>query len=168
MPMYNSIRRISTSLTRPQDDSVYAAGDVVTDSSTAGTILTITNPVTDQSGSAVIMNAFLVDSSAQALAGDFEVWLFNTSPTAINDNAAFAPTDAEMKTVEAVITFNSTAGTIYAGSGNRIYRTGTIEYPISTAATDDDLYAIMVTRNAYVGVSGEQFTLVLNVKRDIR
>jgi hypothetical protein len=65
--------------------------------------MTFTSAARAVGGSGTILSASLTSSNAPALAGIFELWLFNASYTADNDNAAFTPTTAEMLTVVQVM-----------------------------------------------------------------
>jgi hypothetical protein len=144
-------------ITRPADTTTYTAGDVVCNAAT------LQIPNVARSGSAVIQHATLVSSSNPTLKGDFELWLFSATVAAVADNAAFAPTDAEMLTFVGMIPFATAdfkAGLSGAdGPGNAMCQSSSLAIP-TTAGT---LYAQLVVRNAYVPISAEVLKINLNI-----
>jgi len=92
--------RVQTDVTRPADTTAYAAGDCISDSTSAPTSGGFTfNAAARQSGGSGIITDLTVCSSndpATRLAG--ELFVFNTSVTNVNDNAAFVVSDTEIKT----------------------------------------------------------------------
>ena len=88
--------------------SVYAAGDALSDSTSAPTTggFTFTNAARTSGGSGIIMDACIMSSADPATRLSGELWLFNQAVTAINDNAVFAVSDAEIKTCIGVIPFS--------------------------------------------------------------
>lgn len=158
---------VSTGYTRPNDTTAYAAGDVVCDSTSSPTILTFTNVVKDRQGAAIIQSACLVSSASVATKPDFELWLFDTAITMDNDNAVFTPTDAEMLTCVGVIAFPQSSfkvgdATVGAG-GNSICSIQNIGLAVTTTTSVQNLFGVLVVRNAYVPVAQEVFTIRLNI-----
>ena len=152
--------------TRPADTTAYAAGDVV--STLAGAIMTFANTVKD--GVGAIQGATLFTSANVSTKMDAELWLFHTAPAAVADNAAFAPTDAELLTVVGVIQFPTgewRVGLSGAGAaGNACNPQTGLGIPLNThkvAVPVNDIYGVLVTRNAYVPVSAEVFTINLGL-----
>lgn len=81
----------SASKTRPNDTTAYAALDVIAESDSAGTVWTFTG-VGPSGGGKVIIDALTLEIDVAAIPsgmGAFRLHLYSTSPTAINDNAAF-------------------------------------------------------------------------------
>lgn len=101
-----------TDITRPNDTTAYAAGDNLSDSTSAPTSggFTLTGAARKSGGSGVITDALIMSSNA---AGGMqgELWIFDTAVTNINDNSAFAISDTEVKTVVAKIPFLTVADT---------------------------------------------------------
>lgn len=151
-------------ITRPTDTNSYAAGDSIADSTSAPTMLTFHH--IGKNGMGRLQQAILVDSANVVAAKlDGELWLFSVAPTAINDNAAFAPTDAELLNLVAVIAFTQgtflvAAATSGAG-GNAVNVQGGMDIPFKCKPGSNDLYGMLVARNAYAPVSGEIFTVTL-------
>lgn len=93
---------------------IYAAGDAL------GTKVGITAPDRGIIRSIVITD---VDDEAST---DIRVWLFESEPTAIAANAAFALADADLELVQGVVDLNNTddAHEYDAINGRAKYRTG--------------------------------------------
>lgn len=161
-------KQISASLTRPADTTAYAAGDAVTNSTTVPVAITFQNCARANAGSGRLIGATMVDSANQATKGIFELWVFTALPTPDNDNAAFTPTDAECATLVGIIPLNATfVGDATAGAGgNCVYEAAPSDFPFTCGVGVDDLYGLMVVRNAYTPVSAETFTFILRLLQD--
>jgi len=161
-------RTVGAAVTRPADTSAYTAGDVISDSTSAPTLLTFQGVGGSARGFTILQSVLCIDSANQATKPDLELWLFDTAPAAQNDNAAFAPTDAELITglngLVGVIPIPSTSfrvGLATSGAaGNSICHVTNIGLPLNLNAFAV-LYALVVVRNAYTPVSAEAFTFKL-------
>ena len=169
----NILRAPSITITRPSDTNIYAAGDVIEDSTSAPTNFHFSNCVRYAGGSGTIVRAVLVDSQNNlTLKGQFELWLFDGVYAADNDNAVFTPTDTEMLTVvsEPILFNTSYVGDATSGAGgNAIYGSGPLNIPFRSTATGANarkLGAALVVRNAYTPVSAEVFTVILYILWD--
>lgn len=156
---------VSANFTRPADTTTYAAGDAVTNSTSSPSVMTFNSVARANQGAGVIIGAVLIDSAAQTLKGQFELWLYDTTFSADNDNAAFTPSDGETETLIGVIPFlvpyvgDATSG----AGGNCVFPVGNLSIPFNCGASSDDIFGQLVVRNAYVPVSGEKFTVRLFV-----
>jgi hypothetical protein len=90
-----SILDCSTTVTRPADTSDYASGDAFANSTSAPTAggFTFTNAAAVSGGGGTITDVVIVASDAKLYVG--EIWVFEAAATAVNDNAAFACSDAD-------------------------------------------------------------------------
>lgn len=156
---------VNASFTRPNDTTTYAAGDAVTDSTSAPTVITFSS-VSTATGSSVITHMTLVDSANVSVKGSFELWLFDTTVTPDNDNSAFTPTDAELATCIGVVPFTlSYIGDANSGAnGNALY-VGTLTEPIEFVSATGNLFGVLVVRNAYIPVAQETFTFRMFVQK---
>ena len=98
---------VTTSVTRPANTTAYAINDAWADSDSAPTAggFTFTSAARASGGSGIITDAIITNSGDPAIQLQGEIYIFDTSVTAINDNAAFAITDAESQTIVAKIPF---------------------------------------------------------------
>lgn len=112
--MTGPVWHLSRSLTRPADTNAYAANDAFANSTSApepggfqfirtGSAIGALATTDLAPGGFAITDGIVVASAATSYTG--EIWLFDTPVTAINDNAAFAISDAEALTVVGVIPF---------------------------------------------------------------
>ena len=159
---------VNGTFTRPADTTAYAAGDAVTDSTTAPTVVTFTNCARANGLSGIISSAIMIDGAAQATKGQFELWLFDTTVTPDNDNAVFTPTDAECATLVGVIEFTTWfVGDATAGAGgNAVSIAKGQNFQFKCGAASRNLFGLLVVRNAYTPVSAEVFTFRLNIAQD--
>jgi hypothetical protein len=162
---------ISASITRPADTTAYASGDAVADSTSSPSVLTFSRAARINQGSCVIIGAVLVDSANQTTKGDFDLFIFDTTYTANNDNASFAPTDAEMETCLGTIRFSSgnfIVGNAASGaSGNALCpgtMTDNIGFKCGSGSTS--LFGRLVARSAYTPVYAEKFMIRLRILQD--
>lgn len=165
---------IAAAFTRPADTNAYAAGDVVNNSTSAPLVLTFNRAALDGDASAggygsggIIQHAEIVGNANQATKPDLELWLFDTAPSIPNDNAAFAPSFAEMKTVIGVIAFpvaSFKVGNATVGAGGAVIcEASNIGLPFNVVGTNNAaIFGILVVRNAYTPTSGEQYQIRLH------
>ena len=161
----------SSSVTRPANTTAYAAGDVV--SNAAGDRLNFDIKVDDNGLGGSIDAVIAVDAANQSTLPDLELWLFDTDVAAVADNAAFAPTDAEMLTLVGVIDLPladwkvGLSGAGASGNAANVVAPANLPFRVKrqTAGTHY-LYGVLVARNAYTPISAEVFTIKLVVSRD--
>lgn len=160
-------KRLTAELTRPADTADYADGDILSNSTTVPVVNVLAGAALANGRGGIINSLMLIDSNKAAAAADLELWFFNAAYTATNDNAAFAPTDAEAETVELIVKLPASGAIIgnagAAAAGNRIYQINDINKNFKCAANSQNLWWALVARSAYTPVSGEKFTLKLDI-----
>lgn len=158
-------RTRSATFTRPNDTNTYAAGDVVANSTSAPVIMTFLNATLGKVSPSIIQHAIIVTSASVATKPDLELWLFDTAITMDNDNAVFTPTDVELLTLIGVILFpvaDFKVGDATVGAGgNAICEAKNLGVPFNSTINSNDLFGVLVARNAYVPVAQEIFTVRL-------
>lgn len=151
------------SATRPANITAYTAGDVMGD----GTTLVFNNTSFGEFDSGIIQQAIISSSAYVATPPDAELWLFDTTVAAVADNAAFTLTDAELATLVGIVQFetaNWKVGLATAGvGGNMCCVAGNLGIPFNTKKGLNHLFGILVVRNAYVPISGEVFSVRLQI-----
>lgn len=165
----------AASKTRPEDTTQYAAGDVYSESATddAGTMLEFENVVHQAGGSGYILDALLIHSAQETVDPDVELWLFDAEiASELDDNAAFAPSDAELESCIGVIKF-PTGNFIAAGDNGVIHgRLENDDGPLAfhkrfTCQSDSrSIYGVLVMRNTYAPESAEKITIRLGILMD--
>jgi hypothetical protein len=128
MEIHGNTITVDTALTVAT--SAYTAADVV------GGLITLN--VGSPGGGGVVRSVILVDDAAQS--EPYKLYLFDTKPSVIADDAAFAPTVADLKKLVGII--DIVAGDYVTLNGNVIaLRTGlSIDYVCSVG----NLYAYLV------------------------
>lgn len=165
-----ALKKSTATYTRPATTTTYTIGDVVSDSATEGEALVFEGVVRSTNGHGEIAIATLVDSVNQTLKGDFQLWLFHTAPAVVNDNVAFAPSDAELANLVNIINFSTgivgNAGT--GADGNVVYfgapASGVEDAVVFTKQASRVLYGVIVARNAYVPLASSTLTVSLYFK----
>lgn len=158
-------RLIAANFTRPADTTAYASGDVLCNSTSAPVILTFARATNGELSSSMLMSATIISSANQPTKPDLRLWLFDTTVTMDNDNAAFTPTDAEMRTLLQVVAFPASAwlaGDASSGAGgNAVCNAQALWLPINTVGGDNAIYGVLTAGAAYTPVSGERFDVRL-------
>lgn len=157
-------KTVTVTKTRPADTVTYAAGDAISESTSAGTVWTF--PWARAAGlGAILADALLIVSTAQTLKLDAELWLFDTAPTTtLNDNVAWTPTDAELKTLLTVLSFAN--GGVKVGSGNTEIELSGLARSVACASGASSIYGVLRANNAYVPTSAEDITIRLRQVQD--
>ena len=156
---------LSASITRPSDTTTYAAGEVITADPAA--TLPFLNVPTLSGGGALLQSALITSRAAVAAKLDCDLLLFSANISDLDaDNAAFTPTDAQLETLVGVVSFptaNWKAGDATVGAGGNAFCQ---VLNIGLAVRSNNLYGVLVARNAYVPVSGEIFKVSLGFVED--
>jgi hypothetical protein len=158
--------KIQGSVTKPNDNTIYSARDVIGTAVTAN--ITLANIARFVGGGGSIFKARVVCDANQTTKPTMEVWLFDTPPAAVANNGAFAPTDAEMLTVQAVIPLTTSyvgaAGA--ADAGNCILISDTTPFSYKCTVASKNLTACLVVTNGYTPVAADVFTLIVDAMQD--
>lgn len=157
-------KEINASYTRPADTTTYASGDVICNSTSSPVVLTFANIVQSAGLGGVIQNARMIFAAAPTLKLDSELYLFDTSPTIQNDNAAWAPSTSDMGNLVGVLPFP--ASVFKAGSANGVIDRQSLGLAFQCASGSTSLFGVLVARNAYVPASTEVFKVRLAVIQD--
>lgn len=154
---------LSTSYTRPADTTAYTANDALADSTSAPAYLTFGSNSLGSAGpkQGWLVGARCVDGCNATTLPQLRLFLFSSAPTAVNDNAAFTLTDANLNACVAVLTFNSfIAGDDTSGAGGNAIALATVSEQVSVSGP---LFGLVKVLNAYTPVSGEIFTFYLDI-----
>lgn len=144
----------STDITRPNDTTAYSTNDNLSDSTSAPTSggFTLSN-VVRKSGGAGILTDMIIASSNPAGGMQGEVWLFDSSVVNINDNSAFAISDAEVKTVVAKVPFTTVADT-----NNSLAHVQNLNIGFTTVGSANLRYLVKL-KAAYTPIAQEVITV---------
>jgi hypothetical protein len=150
---------VQTDVTRPADTTAYATGDAISNSTSAPTSggFTLTGAARKSGGSGIITDMTIASSNDPATRLSGEIFLFDQAVTNINDNAAFAVSDAEIKTCVGVVPFSL----FDAGNNGFAHITGL--NILFTCVGSANLRFLVRTRNAYTPASAEEITVTAKI-----
>lgn len=155
---------VTTSATRPSDTTAYATGDAWSNSTSAPSVLTFSNVLRVSGGSSLLTSMVIITSANQIATAMLqgELWLFDTTVTAQNDNAAMSLTDAELETLVAKLPFivDSAASSSTGASGSACTTVTGINVLVS-GVSSANLFGVVRMTAAYTPVSAEKLTFRL-------
>lgn len=143
----------SASFTRPADTTAYASGDLVANSTTAGSVAAMTFNI--QATAGLLASLTLRKTKADVTNASFRVWLLSASPTVTNgDNGAFAGAFLSSVICEPIDCNTDVLLTGGGAIGSTYFEGRQIKLPAT-------VYALIEARGAYTPASEEVFTLGL-------
>lgn len=159
----NSAVKTAT-MTRPADTVAYASGDLVANSTTAGSVVPITLAVARKNdGTVVIPRVRLKKNNTSVTNAQFRVHLYKTSPTVTNgDNGAWLTTESNYI---GYCDINMDRVFSDGAKGFGVPATGN-QFIIEPDTGTQNIYALLEARAAYTPTSGEIFTLAVECLRD--
>ena len=151
---------VGVNITRPSNTTTYTINDVVNDSGTTPLLFTNVGRATDIGG--WVVSGMATSDAAQATLPNIDLMLFSSTFTIAADNAAFAPTNAQMATYLGKIRFST-----WVNRGVRAESDGALEnaFVFTPGSGTRDIHAVAVIQNAYVPVSAEIFRFTVNVEQ---
>lgn len=142
--------RVSANITRAANTTTYAVNDVMNDTTVTTMLQFAVARANDKKGRIVGGNA--VSNAAQGTLPNIDLLLFSSNFAIAADNAAFAPTFAQMQTYLGKIRYSS-----WVNRGVRCESDGSVETPFNfTPASGTQLiYGVPVLQNTYIPISEE-------------
>lgn len=158
----NTIVKIyATSFTRPADTTAYASGDLVANSTTAGSVAPLTFTKDVNVGSLFIRRAKIIKSGTGVTNASFRLHLFSFTPTfAAGDNAALNVSGVANYLGAFDVTVDRAFADGSAGIGVPV-----LGSEISVQSEASSLYGFLEARGAYTPASAEVFTVHLEAHR---
>jgi len=158
----------SVTFTRPANTTGYTAGDVVSNSASASTLMEFTNFARSKGGSGYITAALLA-TDKKSIVPAFRLHLFNSaSPTRAVDNVAHEELYADLSKVagppidlDAMTTPADTTNSTLSKTSD-----GTLRTPFKCADDSCSLFVLLETLTDFTPASGESFTLILHADLD--
>jgi hypothetical protein len=152
----------SASKTRPNDTNAYAALDVIAEATSGATVWTFSN-IGPSGGGQLIIDAIQLRIDVAAIPsgmGGFRLHLYSTSPTAIDDNAAYNLPSADRGKYlgfAELTTPLDLGDTLWSASEEQFYQ---IRKQVTAAS--GTLYGILQTINAYTPTASAVYTVSLH------
>jgi hypothetical protein len=162
----SGIQAITTaSFTRPADTTAYAAQDVVSNSTSAPTLLTFSGAGRAVGGTGLILSARHMKNSTSTSGATYRLVLYKVSTiTPINDNSPFTMLYANRANRIGFIDFSHTAaGT---GSDSTAALTTFVNLPFVCDAAATAIYGILTVTSAYTPTSAEQHFIELAITQN--
>ncbi len=176
MPAYSpgGLLTVTAGFARPSDTATYAVGDLVANSTTAGSVAAVELAgAVRAAGEAIRIERVRLRKSGAVLAqASFRVHLFRTAPVvSVGDNGAFniagvlALSDIEGHVGSADVTLDLAAATGAKGVGLPATGTGVTCDSSGGAGHETSLWVLIEARAAYAPVAGETFHVTLEGAR---
>lgn len=151
--------RPTGNFTRPADTTAYAVGDLVANSTTAGSVAAITIAAARSTGlGGMVRKVLLLKSTTSTTNASFRVHFYSATPgvPTNGDNGAWLTPDKDIYLGSCDVTMDKSfgdgaLGTGVPGAGSEIN------------FTSDNLYCLLEARAAYAPGNSEVFTLVCEV-----
>ena len=131
----------------------YAGNDAV------GGLLTFASAARHTGGGGIIKDLIILDDAGQD--AELELWLFNATFTAMSDNAAWAPSEADLRKLVAII---STADGAYFAAGTPSAARVESSQRYDLAATS--MFGQLVTRGTPTYVATDDVTVIIGLLQD--
>lgn len=152
---------VAVTFTRPADTTAYASGDLVANSTTAGSVTPMSFTVArTNDASFSVRRARITTSSTSVTNASFRLHLYQSSPTAANgDNSAWSTTTSGyLGAIDVTVdkAFSDGAG----GTGVPLAGGEMTGLPTSGART---IFGLLEARAAYTPTSAGTFTVTLEV-----
>lgn len=149
-------------VTRPADTTTYAAGDLVANSTTAGSVTYPTIQITNYTDQTVKLTRMRLRKSGTTInLGMFRVHLYRTQPTVANgDNGAWLTNNVANYVGSFDVTMSRAMNDGSIGIGVPTEGTNIVTPPVSGGTT---LFYLIEARAAYVPALSEVFTPVIEV-----
>lgn len=155
------IARPTATFNRPNDTTAYASGDLVANSTTAGSVAAMQFSVARAAaGSGMIRRARIRKTGTGITNASFRLHLYNAAPTASNgDNGAWLTSGS----ADYVGAFDVTVDRAFTdgAAGNGVPVSGSeVNFKLSSGLV---LFGLLEARGAYTPASGETFLVELEV-----
>ena len=150
-------------VTRPADTTTYAAGDLVANSTTAGSVTYPTIQITNNVDQIAKLSRLRIRKTGTTLTlGLFRVHLYRTQPTVANgDNGAWLTNNSANYAGSFDVTMSRAMNDGSIGIGLPTEGAAVITRPVAGGTT---LFYLIEARAAYTPISGEVFTPILEVE----
>lgn len=158
---------VGVELTRPSDTTAYSAKDVISNSTSAPTVLAFANFARSNQGTGLITRARLMTDKKDVTAS-MRLHLFHTAPAAIADNSPYLMLYANAANRIGMIDFpalatedatNSTAAAAMRPSSDGIWTMPNLWF--QTASGSRAIYGVLETLSAFTPASAQKFFVEL-------
>lgn len=165
MPETTGLIRVSAEKTRPANLTAYTAGDVISESTSAGTPWTFSSIVRRDAARGLITGALL--QTDEQVTPRLRLYLYSVTPTgALDDNGASTePLYVDVGNFVGYISFDALDNSVGSESATSQYTGDPLAF--RCASGDDALYGVLVALDAFTPASAQKFTIVLTVLQPV-
>lgn len=154
---------VGVELTRPSNATAYATLDAISDSTSAPTVVyTFTNLSRTNGKGGYIVKAQLA-TDLKTCTARFRLHLFDTAPTAINDNDPYLSLYANKATRLGTIDFPATATEDATNSTQATSQVTDIRMKYLPTTSSRTIYGLLETLDAFTPASGQKIYIKLSV-----
>lgn len=161
--------KVSANFTRPNNNTSYTTGDEVSNNATQGSAvaLNFANVVDSNGKTGYLVKAVLkvtgITAPASATNALFRLFLYDTVPTMVGDNAPLLLTDALAAHLVGFVDLAAIAG---PGNSTAIYMLDDgLRLGFKCDAADVDLYGILTAQAGYAPILNSVWTIDLLIER---
>ena len=166
--------KVSANILRPATTTQAAANDVIGSSDIEPVIFY--NVTDDEKKGGMIVDAVCINDKNNATRPNARLYLFDSIVAGTSDSGAFAPSDAEVKTVIGYVDFSTWHQGTAATGGNSMSFASNLNIPFRPAFVGPSstalftkrpvLYGQLVERGTYTPNASENFTIRLGIIGD--
>jgi hypothetical protein len=155
---------VGVELTRPADTTAYTALDAISDSTSSPTVVfTFTNLSRTNGVGGYIVKALLL-TDQKTCTSRFRLHLFDTAPTAINDNSPYLSLYANKATKLGTIDFFAVATEDPTNSTGASTQRDDIRLKYLPTGSSRTIYGLLETLDAFTPASGQKIYIKLSVE----
>ena len=150
----------TTTVTRPANTTAYTPNDAWSDSVSAPTSggFVFTNAAGGSGKGGIINSAVITSTASPGTTLQGEIWIFDSTVTNINDNAAWGVSDADAVKLCGIVPF--VLSNLGANNGQCVLSNLGLGFQCSGSA---NLYFLIKVLNGYTPVSSEALTVRVNI-----
>lgn len=143
--------------TRPADTTAYTAGDLIANSTTAGSVTPLKFSLNGVGRSGILRRVRIYKSGTTATAASFTLHLFDASPTVnAGDNGAFAITSS-MTNYLGSVALDMSSGAETGNSAGLTDASAAVAVPLSLPNAGGIIYGLLEAVGGYTPASAEVF-----------
>lgn len=153
-----------SSFTRPADTTQYAAGDLVANNATAGSVAPLKFSLNGVGRSGILRRVRIYKSTTTATAASFALNLFTSEPTVANGDNGVLSVSANVDSWIGRVAVDMSSTAEAGASTGLIQASANVEIGISLPNTGGTIYGLLEAVGTYTPASAESFTAWLEIE----
>jgi hypothetical protein len=152
------------SFTRPADTTQYAAGDLVANSATAGSVVPLEWSMAGLGRSGIIRRVRIYKSATATTAANFTLHLFTSAPTVANGDNAALSISAGLTGWLGTVALDMSSGAEAGASVGLADVSGALEIGVCFPTVGASIYGLIEAAGTYTPANAETFTITLEIE----